>query len=477
MKPRIGCDNKGVVSHGNHPWRPIEAKQTQADLLRYYKMLVRTNPVRCSFYHVHGHLDAFLPPHLLTPEEQLNCVCDKLAEFSLSHGVETGSFISRIFPREDLVVLLNGVKLTGNYERSITRDWGDRHARAHYHQRNIIPSSLFDEIYWDGIERVLGSSSEMFAVWAAKQVSGFNGNNHLQRYIDGKTVDVCPNCGCSPERSTHVIFCRSPDRSAVFSSSVDKLVGWLSSQRTDPELTVLLSQYLRARGSTEMITFCSPFSKYRDLATTVDDLGFRNLLEGRIPKLFFTLRQQDISRRGLRKHAGHWCNGLILRLLQITHRQWTYRNGTVHLRGPDGLTSAQRDLLSQKCEDLLWTDPSTLLEDDRYLLDVDFRTLGAAPAATRQVWLAEMTAARCAADSVFPGSSSGGFSSPLPPTPVDTEGSIRFRRRRRRQSGPIKHCVCLISRLEEVMNLMAQAVALRAWIRKAVAHGCLSVDN
>ena len=232
------------------------------------------------------------------------------------------------------------------------------------------------------LERVLESSSEMFAVWAAKQVSGFNGNNHLQRYIDGKTVDVCPNCGCSPERSTHVIFCRSPDRSAVFSSSVDKLVGWLSSQRTDPELTVLLSQYLRARGSTDMITFCSPFSKYRDLATTVDDLGFRNLLEGRIPKLLFTLRQQDISRRGLRKHAGHWCNGLILRLLQITHCQWTFSNGTVHLRGPDGLTSAQRDLLSRKCEDLLWTDPSTLLEDDRYLLDVDFRTLGAAPAAT-----------------------------------------------------------------------------------------------
>jgi hypothetical protein len=86
----------------------------------------------------------------------------------------------------------------------------------------------------------------MFDVWAAKQVSGFNGNNHLQHYIDGTTVDVCPNCGCSPELSSHIIFCCSPDRSTVYSFSVDKLIEWLSFQHTDPELTVLLSHYLRA---------------------------------------------------------------------------------------------------------------------------------------------------------------------------------------------------------------------------------------
>lgn len=36
MRPLIGCDkNEGVVYHGKHPWRPIAAKQLQADLLRY----------------------------------------------------------------------------------------------------------------------------------------------------------------------------------------------------------------------------------------------------------------------------------------------------------------------------------------------------------------------------------------------------------------------------------------------------------
>jgi hypothetical protein len=36
----------------------------------------------------------------------------------------------------------------------------------------------------------------MFSIWATKQVSGFNGNNHLLRHINGSTIDECPNCGC-----------------------------------------------------------------------------------------------------------------------------------------------------------------------------------------------------------------------------------------------------------------------------------------
>jgi hypothetical protein len=129
----------------------------------------------------------------------------------------------------------------------------------------------------------------------------------------------------------------------------------------------------------------------------VNKIGFQNMMEGRILKLFYSARVADIQRLRLRKHGGHWCNRLILQLLQITHRQWTFRNGTVHLKGPDGLTVAQQHSLADKCEALLWTDPSTLLSEDRYLLDVNFEELDESSASSRQMWLAEMDAARCAA--------------------------------------------------------------------------------
>ena len=438
MRPRIGCDNVGVVFHGNHPWRPIAAKQMQADLLRYYKELVRTSPIKLSFYHVHGHLDKFLTLEQMTPEERLNCVCDKMAGMALDHGLSSCDYISRIFPGEDLVVLLEGQKSTGSYERTISRAWGEAEARHYYHRYDIIPSHLFDSVYWDGLERVLEGCSEMFSVWVSKHVSGFNGNNHLQRHIDGKTVDECPNCGFRPERTTHMIYCRDPARSEIFSTSVDKLVSWLASQRTDPELIILISTYLRSRGDYSMMSLCGVRSRYCRLAHMVDALGFRNMMEGRIPLLFYHYRVEDIQRRRLRKHAGHWCNGFILRLLQITHRQWTFRCGTVHLRGPDGLTSFQRSRLAQRCEDLLWTDPSTLLEEDKYLLNLDFEKLGEASSDMRKAWISEMESARCAATLVSSDLADEDFTGDLP-APVDTEGSIRFRRRRRRRSGIIEH--------------------------------------
>lgn len=73
-----------------------------------------------------------------------------------------------------------------------------------------------------------------------------------------------------------------------------------------------------------MSGFRSPCSCYYDLACVVGQLRFHGLLEGRIPKLFYTLHVDDIKHWRLRKHAGHWCNSLILQLLQVTHHQWTF---------------------------------------------------------------------------------------------------------------------------------------------------------
>jgi hypothetical protein len=145
------------------------------------------------------------------------------------------------------------------------------------------------------------------------------------------------------------------------------------------------------------------------------------------------MRQLDISRRRLRKHAGHWCNGLVLHLLQITHRQWTYRCQTVHYKGADGLTEEQQHKIMRDCEDLLWTDPSILQPEDRHLLSVDFEELGNSPAIMRQLWISEMEAATSAARLAEAQQEQVIWEEPQLDTPVDTEGSIRFRRRRKKR--------------------------------------------
>ena len=178
-----------------------------------------------------------------------------------------------------------------------------------------------------------------------------------------------------------------------------------------------------------MYSICRPNSPYLQLAEMQDILGFQNLVEGRISFLYLTMRQWDITRRKLGKHAAHWCNGLILHLLQITHRQWSYRNQTVHYKARNGLTERQQLKIMRQCEALLWTDPSILQPADRQLLDLDFEALGDGPAVDRQLWISEMESAVAAAR-IADGTDADCVS--YPPAPLDTEGSIKFRRRRRR---------------------------------------------
>ena len=123
------------------------------------------------------------------------------------------------------------------------------------------------------------------------------------------------------------------------------------------------------------------------------------------------------------------------------------------MKGPDGLSPTQTKSLARRCEDLLWTDPSTLLDKDKYLLELDFDDLGDGAAASRQMWISEMEAASAAArDAGIDGSDAfAGDTFPTPTVPVDTDGSIRFRRRRRRRSGLIEYTGYSISlTMEEV---------------------------
>ena len=139
-----------------------------------------------------------------------------------------------------------------------------------------------------------------------------------------------------------------------------------------------------------------------------------------------------------------WAKGLIQRLLGITHRQWLYRNAVVHFKGPDGYTHAEHEQILTKMKDFLWVDPQDLLPRDRGLLEENFNSMGSSPAAC-ELWIAAMEVAVSAAEharrKTDPTSRRRRFTCGPDYAPKrveivpirDTEGSIRYKRRRRRK--------------------------------------------
>ena len=284
---------------------------------------------------------------------------------------------------------------------------------------------------------------EMFCVWVTKQVSHFCGTNRQLSRFDTSVVNVCPSCGATDESPGHITRCKDEGRTQMFNHSVSGIVQWLEATKTNPSLVDLIVRYLQGRGEVRMQSLVGRDSRFRLLAKFHDLLGWDNFVEGRLCKLWLELREVDISTLGLRSTAESWATGLSRRLLELTHRQLIYRNSVVHFK-VEGLTLNKHGTIMDSVERLAATDPADLLPDDRRLLSVDFDALGRGAATARRFWVAEMESAVAAAQHVSRGSTQtlrsryqqGAEYSTRRTTvaaAVDTEGSIKWRRRRRRE--------------------------------------------
>jgi hypothetical protein len=172
-----GCDNMGVVRHGNSPQRPMLEKQPQSDVLRYFKGLMASSRIGGRMQHVHGHADEYLPEAKMSPSQQVNCWADKLAMAALMATVEANDFILSIFPSEKACVEISGEQVTGFPKNAINELWGEQVAHALHDRRGVVSKENFPFVFWEGIEHVMKSFPEMFCIWVTKHVSHFQGTN------------------------------------------------------------------------------------------------------------------------------------------------------------------------------------------------------------------------------------------------------------------------------------------------------------
>ena len=395
------CDNLGVVSHGNMPRQPLSEKQAQADLARVFKQTIKDHPFRLKYNHVRAHLDKHLPLSALKEEERLNIFVDELCSEAIVRGLTEDDFIQSVFPFEEVVVMAGRNKITGSPRKALYDFWGSRTARALFNNKRIVSIYNFNLIYWGGMDRVMSRFPQQFQIWVTKQVSHFCGTNKQRHRIDSSIDHCCPSCGERNESASHITRCLEDGRSEMFRDSVDSLVRWASSQHTDPDLIQLIESYLLGRSLFPMVEFVVRGSRYERLAQAHDKLGWDNFLEGRICVLYLELQQDYMDSHSFlfryRPSIESWARGLMSQLLQLTHRQWLYRNTYLYFTKVEGRTEVQHEQVISKVRDLMFTDPDELLPRHRRLLEIDFVKLGEGSTMGREFWVASMESAIAAA--------------------------------------------------------------------------------
>ena len=124
---------------------------------------------------------------------------------------------------------------------------------------------------------------------------------------------------------------------------VKELDTWLKREQTDRELRMLLCKYINAHGDKTMVSLLSSqSSKYKTAAVLHDRLGWSNFMEGCISSMWVEHVKDNIRRLKLSKSGRKWARGLMTRLMQITHQQWSYRNATRTGAPPRNITKCLR---------------------------------------------------------------------------------------------------------------------------------------
>ena len=117
-------------------------------------------------------------------------------------------------------------------------------------------------------------------------------------------------------------------------------------------------------------------------------------MEGMLSREVVELQKHALVEVESRLTVDKWAKELVIRLLEITHGQWLYRNVMVHDRTAGDLASKRKEEIRRALEDQLELGEEGLEEDDRFLLEINLDELDTSSGEDQAYWLLALEAAR-----------------------------------------------------------------------------------
>ena len=134
---------------------------------------------------------------------------------------------------------------------------------------------------------------------------------------------------------------------------------------------------------------------HRDMGISQDCIGWKRFVEVIILKEIVKLQKDSINLGGCSILLDKWAQGLIVRLLEVKHGQWLYKNMYVHDATVGMEATVRKEELQPFIEDQLEPGEDELDERDHYLLEISFGDLETSTVEGQHYWLLQIKAARC----------------------------------------------------------------------------------
>jgi hypothetical protein len=316
-------------------------------------------------------------------------------ERGIERNLEGPRTTLHILPNEHTAIFIGKEKVTSDPTKALRYKLSKFRAKEFLTGKHGWTDEQFDLVGWDWLDKVLGKKPVMYRIWLSKQHSNFCATaRNMKRYGESED-DRCPSCWTHRERANHLCRCPSQVRTKLFTDNVEELEQWLTAdEHTLPELAYWTVKYIMGRGTLRFSELGPMPDEVKDVAESQDLIGWRNLMEGRVSRKFYSVQRQHLLAVKSRMNGDEWMHGFINRLINISHSQWLLRNFTLHDRQLGFKRMKDRSAVLLQIEELMQTDPNRIPEHSKFLLEIEPNYMFTSSFDTQSYWVAAMEAAR-----------------------------------------------------------------------------------
>ena len=111
-------------------------------------------------------------------------------------------------------------------------------------------------------------------------------------------------------------------------------------------------------------------------------------------KEIISIQRDYVEAGGCTLSTDTWAQGLVIKLLEITHGQWLYRNVQVHDTVAGTKVTERKEEIQRYIEDQMEIGEEGLDEKDHFLLEINLNDLESSSGEDQHYWLLQIAAAR-----------------------------------------------------------------------------------
>ena len=398
----IGCDGLGAITSCSELYEVVHSTRKHFDLLRAIGTAVNNSPLTWNFVHVKAHQDDTKAFRDLSFLEKLNVYADTYAKQQLQDFTATPGWRDRIPTRiylEPCTILLeqpdgHQYKLGSQLPSALRFLLHQSRLRTYWIHKNKFRPRDLRKIDWASLHKSTQSTPQSQKRWLSKWISNTCGVGVKLKQWKHQSHDQCPRCLQPAETVDHVIRCPQAEAIDLWNQSIAQLDEYLTSIKTDPEITQAICTSLRAwHDGTHLPPMATDNATLQQAIREQDMIGWRSFIDGFHSLAWRDCQQTYLQRIRSQRNSLVWKAKVTRRIWKIAWDLWTHRNTILHTCG-ESTHRSEIPHIDQEIRNEYHRGYAGLTARHRHLFTRTLDHLLQASYPNKRAWLASVYAAR-----------------------------------------------------------------------------------